>query len=109
MAPLPLPNGDSPNFYVTFVNTSGAPSPYKWFIQIYRGDTNKRFGDTKWLNMDIPAGTNVLTAVQGWSVKVRGGCEPYYAQAEYYDDNGARIAFANLDGTAPRVSFNVCK
>ncbi|MGB8645043.1 MAG: hypothetical protein WCF84_07380 [Anaerolineae bacterium] len=109
MDPIPLPNGEPPNFNVTFVNTTGAPYPYKWFIQIYRGDTNKRFGDTKWRNMNIDPGTNTLAAVQGWSVKVRGGCEPYYAQAEYVADDGSRVAFPNLSGNIARVAFNVCK
>lgn len=102
-------NGEPPTFTAAFANTTGTPISYKWFIQIYSGQTNKRFGDTRWQEVYIPTGTNALPAIQGWSVKVKAGCEPYYAQAEYYDSAGARVPFTTTDGKIAAVSFNVCK
>ncbi len=101
-----LASNEEPVFSVTFVNTTGSPVDYKWFVYIYRQGATKPMGQTNAQKTYIPTGTNVLPA-QNWHTNAKGACEPYFAQVVY--DDGGPVPFRTTDGKIASVSFNVCK
>ncbi|MGB8644861.1 MAG: hypothetical protein WCF84_06465 [Anaerolineae bacterium] len=93
-------------FHVTFLNTWGAPQSYlRWRTLIYQPDGKNSFGDIQSQNKIIPDGTSVQdTGV--WQVRVIG-CQDFYAQAVWEDENNGRHPFL-VSGTPTMTPFQVC-
>ncbi len=106
----PAPRGETkPTFVVSFENTTGSAKEFRWFIQIYDGRNQKRFGETKMHVQAVPAGSSRLTSIPGWGVSGGGGCIPFFAKVEYIDEaTGSRIVFTRPDGGAAQLNFTFC-
>ncbi len=102
--------GDPLTFFVTFVNTTGKPQNYKWLVEIWEQDTNKKnpYGQADAAERNIPVGTNERGT--GSSFKVAGGgpCVPLRARVVFENDQGVRVPFKRTNGSDLWVNFQVC-
>ena len=44
--PTPAKSKESPQFTVTFLNATGKPQMYRWFVKVYQKDQPQSFGET---------------------------------------------------------------
>lgn len=98
-------------FFVTFLNTTGAPQDYRWRINIYRPDNmNKPMGDTMVLGTTIPTGQNEVAASNNWGVYGPGDCETFVARVFWVNsESKEQTEFAKPNGAAgPTTQFQVC-
>lgn len=102
------PKADVPGtFLATFQNASGTDQSYKWCVEIWDVEDDKRFGLTSCVNTAMPVGvTNA--AVSGWSVKGLGECRAYRGRAVAQDEEGNRAPFLRPDGSILWLDFTVC-
>jgi len=97
-------------FFVTFLNTTGAPQTYRWRIRIYEPDKRNSFGDTAPATHTIAVGTSELPAEANWRVTGPGDCMSFFARV-FWIDPGSRqeTEFTKPDGSGgPATGFQVC-
>jgi hypothetical protein len=108
VSPAQPKRGELVTFTATFVNSTGAPQTYKWLVQIYDATTNKGFGNTAVQSVTVPVGTHDIAAASNWKVTGGGPCLPFYAQAQFQDENKNRHPFASTGGGVVSYNFQVC-
>lgn len=97
-------------FFVTFVNSTGKAQSYKWLVEIWEQDTNKRnpYGQGDALEREIPAGMSERATGDSFKVAGGGPCVPFRARVVFTDDQGRRVPFQRTNGTDFWVTFQVC-
>lgn len=102
--------GEPVTFFATFVNATGKPQSYKWLVEIWEQDANKRnpYGQADGLQNNIPVGTNERATGDSWKVAGGGPCLPFRARVVYEDDQKQRVPFKRTNGTDLWVNFQVC-
>ena len=102
--------GQFVTFYVTFLNTTGGPSGYKWRIRLFYADDPKRgFGDTAPKSDTIPVGKSELASENNWRVTGPGDCLSLIARVFWLDQNNNAIEFLKPDQSGgPAAGFQVC-
>lgn len=107
--PVAPRRGQLVQFYVTFVNATGAVRSFDWAVAIYDLDSGKRFGETKRRSENFPVGTTTRPTAQDWGVRGPGPCLPLRARVEFQNDNGLWIAFTTADGAPAALTLTVCQ
>lgn len=102
--------GQPVTFFATFVNSTGRAQNYKWLVEIWEQDANKknRYGQADGLQQQIPVGTNERATGDSWKVAGGGPCIPFRARVVYQDDQSRAIPFKQTNGADLWVNFQVC-
>lgn len=108
--PRTLKRGQPITFFATFVNSTGKPITYKWLVEIWEQDPNKKnpYGQADAQQREIPVGTHELQTGDSWKVAGGGPCQPFRARVVYENDQAQRIAFIRTNGSDLWVTFQVC-
>ncbi len=98
--------GQGVGFFVTFLNTTGAPQSYQWRVRIFEPDKRNSFGDTSIKTENIPVGTNELASVANWGVFGATGCRTFIARVFWVDSvNRNETEFLKPDGSPTSATF----
>ncbi len=99
-----------PTFRVTFINNTGKPQSYRWYVKIYEPDKPNSKGETSKILEDIPPGTTERASPTDWKIAGPGPCEPFIARVFWYDrDNNQTTEFVKPDRSGgPAAAFQVC-
>jgi hypothetical protein len=102
--------GVPPTFHITFVNTTGKPQSYRWYVKVYEPDKANSKGETSKLLEDIPPGTSERASPADWKISGPGPCEPFIARVFWFDrENNATTEFIKPDKSGgPAAGFQVC-
>lgn len=102
--------GNFVKFYVTFLNTTGAPQNLRWRIRIFEPDKRNSFGDTTPLDHTIPVGLSEFASLDNWRVTGPGDCMPFFARVFSVDPSSKQeTEIIKPDGTGgPATGFQVC-
>ncbi len=97
-------------FYVTFLNTTGEPKAYRWFIKIFEPDKANSFGETSKKQEDIPVGRSELASPADWRIVGPGPCQQYFARVFWTNPETKEVfEFTKPDfGGGPAAGFQVC-
>ena len=96
-------------FYVTFLNTTGAPQSYRWRVIIFPPDSKNAKGDTAFLDSTIAVGTSELASPDNWTIRGPGPCEDYIARVFWLDENKQPVEFLKPDRSGgPAAGFQIC-
>ncbi len=96
-------------FYVTFLNTTGAPQTYRWRVIIFPPEGKNAKGDTAFLDSTIPVGTSELASPDNWTIRGPGPCEDYIARVFWLDENKQPVEFLKPDRSGgPAAGFQIC-
>lgn len=96
-------------FYVTFLNTTGAPQTYRWRVLIFPPDSKNAKGDTAFLDSTIAVGTSELASPDNWTIRGPGPCEDYIARVFWLDENKQPVEFLKPDRSGgPAAGFQIC-
>lgn len=107
--PAPPKRGQTMTFFVTFLNTTGVPQHFKWFIKIYPPDAKNSKGETPKTDNDFPVGTAEFQSMQ-WILTGPGPCEDYLARVFWIDPNNNNVVeFIKPDQSGgPAAGLSVC-
>lgn len=102
--------GEPVTFFATFVNSTGKAQNYRWLVEIWEADTNKRnpYGQADAQDQAIPLGANERATGDSFKVAGGGPCVPFRAHVVYVDDAGRRVPFLRTNGTELWVNFQIC-
>lgn len=104
----PTPKADVPGtFFATFQNVSGENQSYRWAVEIWDAEDNKRFGLTAPENSTMPVGVSNFTS-SGWAPRGQGECRAYRGRAVALDEDDNRTTFIKPDGNILWLDFTVC-
>jgi hypothetical protein len=106
--PLSVPSNQTPQFSITFLNTTGIAQPYRWFVKIYEPDQPQSFGETSKVDNTIAIGTSQLAAPMDWKTQTFFSCLPFIARAFWVDQDNNVNEFLKPDGKSPATGFQVC-
>lgn len=96
-------------FYITFLNTTGAPQTYRWRVLIFPPDSKNAKGDTAFLDSTIAVGTSELASPDNWTIRGPGPCEDYIARVFWLDENKQPVEFLKPDRSGgPAAGFQIC-
>lgn len=97
-------------FTATFVNATGKTQSFRWFVEIWEQDPNKRnpYGQADGLVREIPVGTHERVTGDSWKVAGGGPCVSFRARVVYQDDQSRRIPFTRTNGAELWLPFQVC-
>jgi hypothetical protein len=97
-------------FFVTFLNTTGAPQDYRWRIRIYPPDVKNAKGDTAPLNHTLAVGTSEIPSSDNWTIRGPGGCEDYFARVFWIEPiSKQETEFIKPDASGgPAAGFQIC-
>lgn len=108
----PAPKRNQPvTFFVTFLNTTGAPQGFRWRIRIFPPDNLRNAkGDTTPLPNTIPVGVTELPSSNNWTIHGPGDCEQYLARVFSVDPSTKQeTEFVKPDQSGgPAVGFQIC-
>lgn len=110
LTPRGAKRGQPVTFYATFVNSTGKPQSFKWLVEIWEQDPNKKnpYGQADGQQREIATGTNELATGDSWKVAGGGPCTAFRARVVYEDDQTRRIPFKRTNGADLWVPFQVC-
>ncbi len=96
-------------FFVKFLNATGAPQHFKWYMKIYEPDAKNSKGETPKSDNDFPVGTVELQS-QSWTLSNLGACQDYVARVFWIDPNNNNVVeFSKPDQSGgPAAGFQVC-
>jgi hypothetical protein len=107
--PNPGKSGQSPTFTVTFVNATGQPQIYRWFVKIYEKDQPQSFGETSKTESWLPTNSVTLPSISDWkTTAVAPECSFYIARVFWLDSNNQVIEFTKPNGASTATGFNIC-
>jgi hypothetical protein len=107
--PNPPLRGSDLNFYVTFLNTTGAVQNFRWLAYIYKPeDPTKLYGQSTAGLFQIPVGTSELRSVGPWRLALGGPCEDLLARIVWLDQNNKAINFTQPNGQVFEKNFRIC-
>ena len=105
--PLQARSDQAPNFVVTFLNTTGQPQEFRWFVKIY-SDQPQSFGETPKLVSEIPVGTVMLQADSQWKTRTFFNCLWFTARVFWMDEENQVHEFLKPNATNLGTGFSVC-
>ncbi len=107
--PTPL-RGSPPTFYVTFLNSTGKPAGFRWFIKVFEPDKTNSKGETSKKDDTIPPGTHELAANADWKIAGPGPCEQFIARAFWMNVETKQTFEFSKPGASvgPTLGFQVC-
>ncbi len=102
--------GVPPTFFVTFLNTTGKTTSYRWYLKIFEPDKPNSKGETSKAVNDFRTGTFELASPADWAIRGPGPCEPFIARVYWYDkDSNQTTEFLKPDlSGGPALAFQVC-
>jgi hypothetical protein len=102
--------GVPPTFRVTFLNTTGAPVQYLWFVKIYEPDMPNSKGETSKITNELPVGRVELAAPADWKIGGGSPCTSFIARVFKYEQvSGQTSEFIKPDQSGgPAAPFQVC-
>ncbi|MDE3088958.1 MAG: hypothetical protein KGJ80_06210 [Chloroflexota bacterium] len=106
--PTPAKSNESPQFTVTFLNTTGKPQTYRWFVKVYMKDQPQSFGETSKIESAITPKTSQVKASSDWKTLVVTDCLFVIARVFWVDENNQVHEFLKSDATNPATGFSVC-
>jgi len=101
-------SNQTPQFTVTFLNTTAQTQRFTWYIKIFAPDQQNSFGETTKITNDIPANSSQLPAIANWQTQTFFGCLPFTARAFWVDPNGDAVEFLRPTGSTLATAFSVC-
>jgi hypothetical protein len=101
-------SNESPQFTVTFLNATGQPRPYRWFVKIYAPDQTPSFGETSKVGSVLPINTTQLKSASDWKTQTFFDCLSFVARAFWADADNQVHEFMKPDGSNPATAFTVC-
>lgn len=108
LEPADPKRGDFVTFHVDFLNTTGAPRAYRWFVKLFQPDRTNAFGETAKLNADIPPGASTLVSPNNWRVAGPGDCLTLRARVFWSDAEQNVFEFPGVSGDPAYQEFTVC-
>lgn len=110
LSPRAPKRGEPVTFFVSFVNSTGKAQNFKWLVEIWENDPDKKnpYGQADALQQAIPNGLNERGTGDSWKVAGGGPCVPFRARVVYEDDQSRRIPFKRTNGADLWVPFQVC-
>lgn len=106
--PTPAKSNEAPLFTVTFLNTTGQPQAYRWFVKVYLPGQPQSFGETSRMDSDLPPNTPWVKSVSDWKTISLLQCTFFIARVFWADQNNQVTEFMRPDGSSPAAGFNVC-
>ena len=106
--PTVAKSNQTPQFTVTFLNTTAQTQQFTWYVKIFTSDQPNSFGETAKLQSDIPANTSQLAAIPNWQTQTYFGCLSFTARAFWVDPNSDAVEFLKPDGSSLGVALSVC-
>lgn len=102
--------GEPVTFFVSFTNSTGKAQSYKWLVEIWEANADKKnpYGQADGLDQGISAGTVERATGDSWKVAGGGPCVPFRARVVYQDDQSRRVPFKRTNGSDLWVPFQVC-
>ena len=94
------------NFYVTFVNPTGASESHRLCVETYRPGDTRSFGITSCPSQSIPPGTHVIK-IGTWNVTGVHQCIPVLARPISRDGDN-RSPYHQANGSDLWLEFSVC-
>lgn len=94
-------------FFATFRNVSAENQGFRWAVEIWDAEDNKRFGLTTPENSTMVPGDSTH-ATTGWLVKGLGECRAYRGRVVSIDEEDNRTTFLKPDGGELWLDFSVC-
>jgi len=107
-SPSSARSNESPQFAVTFLNTTGQTQTYRWFVKVYGADPSRSFGETTKTDSDLPANTTQLKSASDWKTQTFFDCLPFTARVFWVDGENQVHEFQKPDGSNPTTTFTVC-
>lgn len=105
--PLQARSDQAPDFFVTFLNTTGQPQTYRWFIKIYSNQPQS-FGETPKLVGEVPVGIAMLQANSQWKTRTFFDCLWFTARVFWIDEENQVHEFSKPNATNLGTGFSVC-
>lgn len=99
--------GQFVTFYVTFLNTTGEPKPYRWYVKVFEPDKRHAFGETAKSDHTFPVGTSEFPSVANWHVGP-GDCMQLIARVFWIDAERNIFEFPKPEGGSTAHGFTVC-
>jgi hypothetical protein len=106
--PSAAKSNQTPQFTVTFLNTTAQTQRFTWYIKIFSSEQPNSFGETTKISNDIPANTSRLPAIANWRTQTYFGCLSFTARAFWVDPNGDAVEFLKPDGSNLGAPLSVC-
>ena len=106
--PTPAKSNEPPQFTVTFLNTTGKPQTYRWFVKIYAPNQPQSFGETSREDSVIAPNASQWKSTSDWKTTAVLECMSLIARVFWVDQNNQVIEFMKLNGSSPATGFNVC-
>jgi hypothetical protein len=106
--PLSAKSNEMPQFTVTFLNTTGQTTRYRWFIKIFSPDQTPSFGETPKVESDISPGASQLKALSEWRTQTFFGCLFFTARVFWVDADNRVDELLKPDQSSPGTGFSVC-
>src|SRR5207253_5762455 len=74
--------GQPVTFFATFTNSTGKPQSFKWLVEIWEQDPNKKnpYGQADGQQHAIPSGISELATGDSWKVAGGGPCVAFRAR-----------------------------
>ena len=95
-------------FFVKFLNATGSPQHYKWYVKIYEPDAKNSKGETPKVDNDLPVGSVELQS-PSWTLFNLGACQEYFARVFWVDQDNKVTEFIKPDQSGPySAGFQVC-
>lgn len=107
--PLVIGPSTDVGFFVTFLNTTGAPLQNRWNVYVFRTDNPKKsIGEASAQTTAIPVGSAVQQALGSWRIGV-GACGDYIARVGWLDEGRNITYLLKPDGGTYELWFHVCQ
>ncbi len=96
-------------FYVTFLNATGVPQRYRWFVYVYQAGESIPIGQTSAdRSYLLPPGTSEHATANTWKVGPGMPCADFVAKLFSVRADGIGQAFATVNGQEAALTFVVC-
>ncbi len=106
--PVSPRSNETPQFSAQFLNTTGQPQTFKWFIKIFKSDQVPSYGETPKNQTEILPGTFQFNAESNWKTGTFFGCLFFTARVFWVDQDNKAIEFVMPDGKNSSKDFSVC-
>ncbi len=93
---------------MTFLNTTGQPQTYRWFVKVYLPDQPQSFGETSRIDSVIVPKTSAVRASSDWKTMVVLDCLFFIGRVFWVDENNQVHEFLKSNATSPATGFYVC-
>ena len=99
------------SFYVTFGNFTGSEQKYRWFVQIYDFDPDRKdpkIGQTAQDDYILPTGTTEFRSLGTWRIGPGRPCYTYTGKVQWLPGDGSLQTLLDAVGNDFSFPINVC-